>query len=53
MKIYNVEIIELNGKKVISVDGFVLYNELQLIKQKVGDISKYSVGTKLKIKVAV
>ena len=51
MKTYQVEIIELNGKKVLSVDGFVLSNELDAIKQKIGDINKYPVGKRLNVKV--
>ena len=50
---YQVEIIELNGKKVLSVTGFVLSNELEAIKQKIGDINKYPVGKKLKVQVVV
>ena len=53
MKIFEVEIIQLDGRKTISVKGFVLSYELEAIKQKLGDINKYPVGKKLKIQVLV
>jgi hypothetical protein len=51
MKTYNVEIVEArNGGKTIAIEGLVLSAELKLIKEKLGDISKYSVGKKIKVK---
>ena len=51
MKKYRIEIIELDGKKVLSIGGFVLYDELQAIKKKVGDIDKYPIGKKITVKI--
>ena len=51
MKVYNVEIVKsISGGKTIQVDGLVLSAELKAIKEKLGDINKYPVGKKLKIK---
>lgn len=50
MKIYYVEIIESCGKKTIAIKGLILSAELKAIKEKLGDIDKYPIGKKLKVK---
>lgn len=51
MKTYHVEIVEsCSGGKTIEIDGFVLSAELKRIKEKLGDISKYPIGKKIKVK---
>lgn len=51
MKTYQVEIVKSStGEKTIQINGFVLSAELKAIKEKLGDINKYPVGKRLKIK---
>ena len=51
MKSYNVEIVaSVEGRKTIAIDGLVLSTELNKIKEKLGDLNKYPVGKKIKIK---
>ena len=51
MKTYHIEIVESgNGGKTIAIDGLVLSAELKAIKEKLGDINKYPIGKKVKVK---
>lgn len=46
---YEVYIEELDGKKVISVMGFVLSKEMDIIRKKIGDVNKLPIGKKFVI----
>ena len=51
MKTYHVEIVEsCSGGKTIAIKGLVLSAELKAIKEKLGDINKFPIGKKIKVK---
>lgn len=52
MRTYHVEIVASSNKngKTIAIEGLVLSAELKAIKEKLGDINKYPVGKKIKVK---
>ena len=51
MRTYKVEIVKsCNEGKAISIEGLVLSRDLKVIREKLGDISKYPIGKKFKVK---
>ena len=51
MKTYKIEIIQSNNKKYLAIDCFILSEDLQKIKDKLGNIEQYPVGKKRTIKI--
>lgn len=50
-KQYTVEIIELEGKHLMCIDGVIFSEHLKSLKEKVGDPAQYPVGTILNIMI--
>lgn len=50
-KEYTVEIIEIDGKHLICIDGIIFSKHLTQLQEKVGDPAQYPVGTILNITI--
>ena len=51
MKTYTIEIIILNGQRVLTIHGFVLSRDKELIKKHIGDINRLPLNKKIKVTV--
>lgn len=51
MKTFIIEIIILNGRRILTIQNTILSRDIELIKEQIGDISKLPLNKKIKVNI--